>query len=255
LTLALVERYGSAWDGMVICTSPEIFPQAREWRQNIWYTSGLKAMSRLKNIKPVVTWTILMCVVLVPFFICGERVNVWIDGFVESSSGNLAVLAVVLFAVLASDILLPVPSCLLSAMCGMFFGPFLGFAISFAAMEVSAFAGYFIGRSVSSLAIKMAGEASAKMEDVAVRGPFALFLMRPVPVLAECSCVYAGLRRYPIGRSSLWLSFGNAIVSAVYAAIGHRGRADDSFLPAFAAVVLLSGVFFACGAFLHRRRK
>lgn len=27
LTLALVERYGSAWDWMVICTSPEIFPR------------------------------------------------------------------------------------------------------------------------------------------------------------------------------------------------------------------------------------
>ena len=192
-------------------------------------------------------WAILITIVLIPFFIFEESVNNRINVLVSENGGNTFALAAILFAVLASDIFLPVPSCLLSAMCGAFLGPVLGFIVSFAAMSVSGVIGFFIGSSASSLARRLISDNEKSLESNAKSGPFMLFILRPVPVLAECSCIYAGLRRYNFAKCVVWLSVGNAVISAVYAVIGHFGRANDSFVPAFAAVVVLSGIGFLFG--------
>lgn len=192
-------------------------------------------------------WAILITIVLIPFFIFEESVNNRINVLVSENGGNTFALAAILFAVLASDIFLPVPSCLLSAMCGAFLGPVLGFIVSFAAMSVSGVIGFFIGSTASSLARKLISDNEKSLKSNAKSGPFMLFILRPVPVLAECSCVYAGLRRYNFAKCVVWLSVGNAVISAVYAVIGHFGRANDSFVPAFAAVVVLSGIGFLFG--------
>lgn len=201
--------------------------------------------------KSWVTWAALAAAVILPFLVFGESVDAWIKSLLDANKGNEPVTALVLFAVLAADIFLPVPSCLLSALCGVMLGPYCGFAVSFAAMSTSAFTGYLIGRFMTSLAAWMLAGNSRRIEAVASsRSAIMLFVLRPVPVLAECSCVYAGLRRYPFKASAFWLTLGNATVSAVYAAIGHLGRADDSFVPAFAAVIVLSGLGWACGKIL-----
>lgn len=192
-------------------------------------------------------WAILITIVLIPFFIFEESVNNRINVLISENGGNTFALAAILFAVLASDIFLPVPSCLLSAMCGAFLGPVLGFIVSFAAMSVSGVIGFFIGSSASSLARRLISDNEKSLESNAKSGPFMLFILRPVPVLAECSCVYAGLKRYNFTKCLVWLSVGNAVISAVYAVIGHFGRANDSFVPAFAAVVVLSGIGFLFG--------
>lgn len=204
-------------------------------------------MNNAKNFKSMAIWAILITIVLIPFFIFEESVNSWINVLISENSGNTFALAAILFAVLASDIFLPVPSCLLSAMCGAFLGPVLGFIVSFAAMSVSGVIGFFIGSTASSLAHKLISDNEKSLESNAKSGPFMLFILRPVPVLAECSCVYAGLRRYNFTKCVVWLSVGNAVISAVYAVIGHFGRANDSFVPAFAAVVVLSGIGFLFG--------
>lgn len=204
-------------------------------------------MNNAKNFKSMAVWAILITIVLIPFFIFEESVNNRINVLVSENSGNTFALAAILFAVLASDIFLPIPSCLLSAMCGAFLGPVLGFIVSFAAMSVSGVIGFFIGSTASSLAHKLISDNEKSLESNAKSGPFMLFILRPVPVLAECSCVYAGLRRYNFAKCVVWLSVGNAVISAVYAVIGHFGRANDSFVPAFAAVVVLSGIGFLFG--------
>lgn len=204
-------------------------------------------MNNAKNFKSMAIWAILITIVLIPFFIFEESVNNRINVLISENGGNTFALAAILFAVLASDIFLPIPSCLLSAMCGAFLGPVLGFIVSFAAMSVSGVIGFFIGSTASSLARRLISDNEKSLESNAKSGPFMLFILRPVPVLAECSCVYAGLRRYNFAKCVVWLSVGNAVISAVYAVIGHFGRANDSFVPAFAAVVVLSGIGFLFG--------
>ncbi len=212
-------------------------------------------MNNAKNLKSMAVWAILITIVLIPFFIFEESVNNRINVLVSENGGNTFALAAILFAVLASDIFLPVPSCLLSAMCGAFLGPVLGFIVSFAAMSVSGVIGFFIGSTASSLARRLISDNEKSLESNAKSGPFMLFILRPVPVLAECSCVYAGLKRYNFTKCVVWLSVGNAVISAVYAVIGHFGRANDSFVPAFAAVVVLSGIGFLFGKTLNGKIK
>lgn len=212
-------------------------------------------MKNAKNLKSTAIWAILITIVLIPFFIFEESINSWINVLIRENADNTFILAAILFAVLASDIFLPIPSCLLSAMCGAFLGPVLGFIVSFAAMSVSSVIGFFIGSTASSLARRLMSDNEKSLESNAKSGPFMLFILRPVPVLAECSCVYAGLRRYNFTKCLVWLSVGNAVISAVYAAIGHFGRANDSFVPAFAAVVVLSGIGFLFGKISNRKTK
>ena len=193
-------------------------------------------------------WAVLVCAVLLPFFLFEQDVRSLVDASLAAAGSNRFLVAMVLFAVLASDILMPVPSCLASALCGALLGPWIGFAVSFSAMCVSAVAGYLLGRFGAELARRsVRGFSSALDASADGRGAMLIFLMRPVPVLAECSVVYAGLRRWPLGACAFWCLVGNALVSAVYAVLGHLGRTSDSPLPAFAAVILLSALAFACG--------
>ena len=69
-----------------------------------------------------------------------------------------------------------------------------------------------------------------------------LLLLRPVPVLAEASVLFAGIARLPPGRAALELLMGNAVVSAVYAGVGAWGRTTDSMLPAFAATLAVAAL-------------
>ena len=47
------------------------------------------------------------------------------------------------------------------------------------------------------------------------------------------------------------MTLGNAVVSAVYVLIGCYGSLSDSFVPAFAAVVVLSGGMMLIG-YMHK---
>lgn len=217
------------------------------------YRKSLNTNDAMKY-KQLIVWTTLALIVLIPFFIFEGSVNAKINALLSENHGNALAIAAILFTALSLDIFLPVPSCLLSAMCGAFLGPCIGFLTSFLAMTANGFAGFFIGRSFSSLARGLIGGNSGALDSTASRGPFMLFILRPVPVLAECSSVYAGLRRYPFRKSALWLTCGNAAVSAVYVAIGHLGRAFDSPLPAFATVIILSGLGFLCGKIVDKKR-
>lgn len=193
-------------------------------------------------------WTALIAAVLVPFFLYEREVAQLIDAGLAAAGDNRLLVALVLFAVLASDIFLPVPSCLASALCGALLGPWLGFGVSFAAMTASAAAGYLLGRFFESLARRFTGDPGARLgSSAAAWGPRLLLVFRPVPVLAECSAVYAGIRRWPPAACAFWTLLGNAGVSAVYAVLGHLGRTSDSPLPAFAAVIVLSAIAFFVG--------
>lgn len=199
-------------------------------------------------------WTALVVAVLVPFFLYEREVRSFLDTALAVADGNRILIAFVLFALLASDVFLPVPSCLAGALCGALLGPWIGFAVSFAAMTAGAALGYAVGCGFGSLARRLTGDSHDILDAASpVWGPRLLLLLRPVPVLAECSTVYAGIRRWPLASCAMWASVGNAAISAVYAVLGHWGRTDDSPLGAFAAVIALSAISFLAGWLMRDR--
>jgi uncharacterized membrane protein YdjX (TVP38/TMEM64 family) len=191
-------------------------------------------------------WVLLGILVCVSFAVWEEDVRALFDRALAASSSHRIWTAAVLFAVLASDIFLPVPSCLVSTLCGTLLGFFWGTGVSCAAMTLSATAGYVLGRGASALAQHVHAQTETHLDALSKAwGPRVLLLLRPVPVLAECSLVYAGFRRFPVLPCLFWTLAGNAGISLVYAALGAWGRRTESSLPAFGVVVLFSAIALA----------
>ncbi len=189
---------------------------------------------------------LVSAVVLVTFLLWGDALDAWTRQAIDRSADNRALVALVLFMILASDILLPIPSSVVSTLCGLLLGAFLGFWVSFAAMSVSAAAGCLLGRFASGWARRLIGDDDmASLQAFQRRcGPWALLALRPVPILAEASTVFAGIGRNPLGQTALQLLLGNAAVSLVYAVVGaYCAETENATLFAFIAVMVVSGVF------------
>jgi len=148
---------------------------------------------------------------------------------------------------LAADILIPVPSSLVSTACGMTLGFLGGTCASFIGMTLSSAAGLLLGRYAAPAAQRLIGqnEIAWLHSFHKQHGVWLLLALRPVPVLAEASVVFSGLARQPLPQALAVTALGNLAVSATYAAVGVWGRLSDSFLPAFGASMLLSGVLLA----------
>jgi len=193
------------------------------------------------------TLTLLLAVllaVIVPFLLFGASVDAWAERVIARAAAHPFSTGALLTLLLASDILMPVPSSLVSTACGMTLGFAMGTLASFSGMSITTVAGYLIGRYASAPAEQVIGKS-----DVAFlrrfherHGLWLLLALRPVPVLAEASVLFFGLSRRPFLPMLAVTAAGNLAVSAVYAAVGAWGKSSDSFLPAFGASILLSGV-------------
>ncbi len=188
--------------------------------------------------------TAVCLAVIVPFLVWGDALNAVAGSLIGQAQERRLLTGLALIALLAADILLPVPSSLTSTACGMALGFVGGTAVSFVGMTISALFGLMIGRCSSAYAEKMIGSAEMKMlRGVQARyGVWLLLVMRPVPVMAEVSVLFSGLTRHDFALMFLVTALGNLTVSVVYAAVGAWGGMSESFIPAFAASVALSGL-------------
>ncbi|HRR34321.1 MAG TPA: VTT domain-containing protein [Kiritimatiellia bacterium] len=182
--------------------------------------------------------------IIVPFLLAGARINAWAEAVIAQSVQNRLLAGCLLAGLLATDILVPVPSSLVSTACGMVLGFWIGTLASFVGMSITTAIGYLMGRYAAAPVGRLIGEAEFAMLEAFHRrhGVWLLLALRPVPVLAEASAVFSGVSRLPAARVVAVMALGNAAVSAVYAAIGAWGTCTDSFIPAFLVALALSGV-------------
>jgi len=190
-------------------------------------------------------WLILAVValILIPFFLFESYFTGLADRAVSGEvSEPWAV--VTIGGLLALDVLLPVPSSLVSAAAGVLLGFWSGAAVVWAGMTISCALAYAIGARSSRLARRIVGEEGLeRARDVAARyGDLAIVLCRPVPVVAEASVVFAGVTKAPPARFLLVCALANLGVAAGYAAIGAYSMSVDSFLLAFAGAMAFPGL-------------
>lgn len=162
----------------------------------------------------------LVAAVIVPFLLFEDamgRAAHWAAGI----GGGWG--AVLLALLLAGDILLPVPSSVVSTACGVLLGFPAGTAASAVGLTAGGVIGYALGRGLGGARLarlvtpKGAEGVSAAF---ARHGAWALVLLRGVPVLAEVSVVVAGMTRLPFGRFLAATLLSNLGLSAAYAAAG-----------------------------------
>jgi uncharacterized membrane protein YdjX (TVP38/TMEM64 family) len=132
---------------------------------------------------------------LVPFLLAAPAVDVWFESFEQRSGATLGV-ALVVVSLLAIDIVAPVPSSLVAAFAGVAFGSVMGSLLVFCGLTIGCMLGYAgaltAGRRMASGArSRTALAAASRLSDR--EGALALFVARPVPLLAEATVVVAGL--------------------------------------------------------------
>jgi uncharacterized membrane protein YdjX (TVP38/TMEM64 family) len=188
---------------------------------------------------------ILLAIVLIPFFLAGSAIESWTKNFIDEAAAHPWLCAAVLGGLLASDILLPIPSSIVSTGCGLLLGVTMGTAVSLLGMTASCVLGYWLGRGcgrafavrlVSSDDLDRFQSVHARFED------WAVVISRPIPVLAEVSVLFAGLSRMPAPRFFLLSTLANVGVSLGYALVGAYASSANAFFVAFAGAMLLPGL-------------
>ena len=190
-----------------------------------------------------VVWVVLIGLVLVPFFLFETEFNAFAARMTRSDTA-IWLASASIFGLLALDVLLPVPSSIVSTAAGVLLGFGLGAAVIWAGMMVACVLGYAIGARASGLARRFVGEPGLQRADRLVRhyGDWTIVMCRPVPVLAEASVIFAGLVGAPFGRFFVLTALANLGVAIGYAAFGAFSMSVDSFLVAFLGALAIPGI-------------
>lgn len=205
---------------------------------------------RLKNsemnsaLKWIAISIITIAAIIIPFLIFGEKIDDAIIQLRDGADRSSGFIAFVLGSLLASDILLPIPSSIVSTACGLLLGILAGTLVSLTGMTISCIIGYFLAAKLGEpFVAKMVGEESMQRFKRLQKkhGNMVVIITRPVPVLAEVAVLSAGLGQIPFGRFLLLSTLSNFGISAVYAAIGSYSANLNAFLLAVAGSILLPG--------------
>jgi len=182
-----------------------------------------------------------MAVVLVPFFLF-EDVFAGLASRIQEGGMPAITTATVIAGLLAADIVLPVPSSIVSTAAGALLGFWNGAAVCWIGMTAGCLFGYALGsRAARGPASRLVGANDLERAASVVEryGDWALVVSRPVPVLAEASVIFAGIIRVPFKRFALITTLSNLGICLGYAAVGAFSMKLESFLLAFAGAILL----------------
>jgi uncharacterized membrane protein YdjX (TVP38/TMEM64 family) len=190
----------------------------------------------------------LFALILVPFLLFDDQFTA-LAARLARGEGSTWYVAAGIGALLASDVVLPVPSSLVSAAAGALLGFWSGAAVIWIGMTASCVLGYWIGARSAGAARRFVGEAGlSRAAGIADRyGSLAIVLSRPVPVLAEASLVFAGLVHVPFRRVLALCALSNLGIALGYAAIGAFSMHADSFLLAFLGAIAVPALALLAG--------
>lgn len=197
---------------------------------------------------PLVRQLLLIAAVLaipvVPFLVFGEqleaRITDWLDA--ELSPGTVAIAVI---GLLASDILLPVPSSVLSTFAGRVLGFWGGVGASWCGMTAGAVIAFWLVRIFGRpLARWLSSDPELeRTDDLAARwGVFVLVVARPIPVLAEASVLLMGTTRLGWWPFLIAVGLSNLGIAAVYAALGDRVQLPIAIAASIALPLLAAAI-------------
>lgn len=191
---------------------------------------------------------VVLAVPILPFVGFGESLESRITGWLDAALPPATVAAMVI-GLLAADILLPVPSSVVSTFAGRMLGFWEGAAASWCGMTIGAMIGFWLVRLLGRpLARRLSSEEEIRRLDaLAARyGVFVLVLTRPLPVLAEAGVVLMGTTRLSGWRFLGAVGLSNLGIAAVYAALGDRVPLPAALAASLALPLLAGGIARWC---------
>ncbi|HEY6561496.1 MAG TPA: VTT domain-containing protein [Polyangiaceae bacterium] len=188
---------------------------------------------------------------LVPFLIVGELPG---DQWLSAHEHDDRTFAATGAALLAADVLLPVPSSVIGALLGARLGFAAGFAFALAGLCAGAGIGYALGRLLPLRFSRSKGDASGAGSRTAP-ALLLIVLSRPVPVLAEAIAITAGVTRVPLPTVALGVVLGNVLYAAALAGNGAALLPDHLAGPGLVLPMLLPVISWLAWRWATRRRR
>lgn len=182
------------------------------------------------SIRLVVLLVLLVTLVIVPFILWGEQLDATAPRLLRDQPTRWAI-AVFGVALLCSDVLLPVPSSVVSVTLCLLLGPVMGGVAVFMGMFGAFALGLLIGRLLPAERLRRWIGADTWDALAAKRLPASLLWIaasRPVPVLAEVTALFAGSLRVPMTASLAVAALASLLVAAAYALAVWLGMSDGS---------------------------
>jgi uncharacterized membrane protein YdjX (TVP38/TMEM64 family) len=188
-------------------------------------------------------WIVLIVLVLVPFFLFEDQFNAFAESVTRGDTARWLA-ATSIFALLVLDVILPVPSSIVSTASGVLLGFWQGAAVVWLGMMGACLFGYALGSRATGVARRFVGDDGLiRAERLASRyGDWTILVCRPVPVLAEASVIFAGIIRAPFPRFAWLTAASNLGIALGYAAFGAFSMRVDSFLLAFIGALVIPGI-------------
>ena len=163
---------------------------------------------------------VVLAVPIIPFLFMGDFVEQWVSGLEDSRY-----LPWIVIALLSGDLILPIPSSVVTTYIGGQMQWVTGTLVSWVGMSLGAVIGFTLARKYGpQFALRFSSAAQLENAgDLAGRfGPIFLVLARGVPVVAEASVLLMGIHRLswrrfliPVLLSNLGISLGYTLFGAV----------------------------------------
>ncbi|PQP01508.1 3-dehydroquinate synthase [Pseudomonas frederiksbergensis] len=197
-------------------------------------------------------WLSLLCfsgLVIVSFLLFEQHIQDFLTHlnlYLPSTPTQKLNLALLLIALLALDVVLPVPSSMVALLAVAMLGGVGGYLVIFIGLCLGAGLGYALGAGYFRLLSGRLGLHQRQPGQLAYKlGTLSLICLRGVPVLAETSVVAAGMQRYPLPAFVLVTTLANAGLALAYSAIGTFLVEQNALLVTILASMVLPGLFIA----------
>lgn len=198
---------------------------------------------------------IALAVPAVPFLLAGPAIENGLKAWLEEHQNRGAIAAGVV-AILAIDVLLPVPSSFVSTLAGDRLGIPLATTATWFGMSIGAVVAFALARRFGRPGAARLGNAADIDRASALGdryGAALIVLARGVPLLAEASVLALGLAQMPWRKFLPALLLSNLGIAAVYAAFGHFARQRGATGVALAASIALPAAAALVARFWLRR--
>lgn len=191
-----------------------------------------------------------------PFFIFEEDF-LHLSRQLTNSSNSEWIIGGSIILLLTSDIFLPIPSSLISTFSGYFFGLGIGTSISTLGMSLSCIlayiTGYYSPRFLPNVILQKK-DIDTIQALYKKYGILALFITRPIPVLAEIAVFHYGLSKLSIKKFLITCFISNLFISLIYAYAGQTASKELSFVWIFLFASLIPAATLMGFHFLIKKK-